>query len=166
MEKLDAFSPAFVGQLASEGVLAFDGRRYGFGHESFFDYVFARLFVSRSEPVVAFLKASEQHLFRRAQVRQVLTYLRETRADRYIAEFRGLLAHDGIRPHLKDLVFALLAEVTDPTEGEWAIWKTWIDPELGAIDKGRAESRQAVRGRLASVLHARDPGLPKLTGGA
>ena len=135
-ETLDAFSPGFVSQLASEGVLAFDGRRYGFGHESFFDYVFARLFVGRSEPLVALLKASEQHLFRRAQVRQVLTYLREADADRYIDELRSLLTDDRIRPHLKDLVFALLAEVTDPTDKEWAIWKKWIDPELQAIESG------------------------------
>ena len=135
-EKLDAFSSGFMNQLASEGVITFDGRRCGFGHESFFDYVFARLFVVRSEPLAAFLDASGQHLFRRAQLRQVLTYFREADADRYAAELRSLLSDDRIRSHLKDLVFALLAEVTDPTEAEWAIWKTWIDPELGAIEKG------------------------------
>ena len=135
-ERLDRFSGSFLDQMASEGVLAFDGRRYGFGHESFFDYVFARLFVTRSEPIAAFLKASEQHLFRRAQVRQVLTYLREDDTDRYIDELRSLLTDDRIRPHLKDLVFALLAEVTDPTDKEWAIWKKWIDPELQAIESG------------------------------
>ena len=45
-EKLDPFSPGYLKQMASEGVLTFDGRRYGFGHESFFDYCFARLFAS------------------------------------------------------------------------------------------------------------------------
>ena len=136
-EKLDAFSPGFVSQLASEGVITFDGHRYGFGHESFFDYVFARLFVRRPETVVAFLKASEQHLFRRAQVRQVLTYLREPPyADRYVTETRSLLSDERIRPHLKDIVFALLAEVTDPTEKEWTIWKEWIDPEIRAVEQG------------------------------
>ena len=136
-ERLDAFSPGFVDQLASEGVLTFDGHRYGFGHESFFDYVFARLFSTRPEPMAEFLKASEQHLFRRAQVRQVLTYMRdEADASRYEAELRSLLSDDGIRAHLKDIVFALLAEVTDPTEAEWSIWKKWIAPELQAIENG------------------------------
>ena len=78
-ETLDAFPRDYVHQLASEGVLARDGRRYAFGHESFLDYAFARVFVRRTEPLVSFLKASEQHLFRRAQVRQVLAYLRERR---------------------------------------------------------------------------------------
>ena len=133
-EKLDAFSPYYVDQLASEGVISFDGRRYGFGHESFFDYVFARLFVKRSESLVAVLKASEQHLFRRGQVRQVLTYLRDAAPARYVEELRGLFSDDGIRTHLKDLVFTLLAEVTNPTDDEWAIWKTWIEPQLTAIE--------------------------------
>ena len=67
-ETLDRFPLAYVDRLASEGVLTFDGRRYGFGHESFFDYCFARVFVGQRESLVSFLKGSEQHLFRRAQV--------------------------------------------------------------------------------------------------
>jgi hypothetical protein len=34
-EKLDRISHDYLVQMASEGVLSFDGRRYGFGHESF-----------------------------------------------------------------------------------------------------------------------------------
>ena len=55
-EKLDHFSPDYLKQMASEGVLTFDGRRYGFGHESFFDYCFARLFANRPESLVSFLE--------------------------------------------------------------------------------------------------------------
>ena len=133
-ETLDTFSPRYVHQLASEGVLFFDGQRYGFGHESFFDYVFARLFVTHSESLLEMLKTSEQHLFRRGQVRQVLAYLRDAHPDWYGDELRGLLSDDGIRTHLKDLVFTLLADVTNPTDDEWAIWKKWLEPELTAIE--------------------------------
>ena len=135
-EKLDSFSRDYLKQMASEGVLTFDGRRYGFGHESFFDYCFARRFVVRSESLIAFLEKSEQHLFRRAQVRQVLAYLRDADRDRYVRELAGLLSDEGIRPHIKELAFALLAEVTDPTENEWAIWEEWVAPELKAIEEG------------------------------
>ena len=135
-EKLDRFSPDYLKQMASEGVLTFDGRRYGFGHESFFDYCFARLFVNRPESLVSFLKDSEQHLFRRAQVRQVLAYLRDLSRDRYVRELASLLSDEGIRPHIKELVFALLAEVTDPTGDEWAIWEDWTAPALKAIEEG------------------------------
>ena len=135
-EKLDGVLPAYLHQLASEGVLTFDGRRYGFGHESFFDYCFARASFNRPEPLVSFLKGTEQHLFRRAQVRQALAYLRDADPARYVQELGGLLSDDGIRPHLKDLAFALLAEVTDPTAQEWAIWESWIAPALKAIEEG------------------------------
>ena len=135
-EKLDNFSPDYLKQMASEGVLTFDGHRYGFGHESFFDYYFARLFAKRRESLVSFLKKSEQHLFRRAQVRQVLTYLRDPHRDRYIRELAGLVSDQEIRPHIKELAFALLAEVTDPAEEEWAIWEEWTAPALKAVEEG------------------------------
>ncbi len=135
-ERLDPVSPDCVSRMTSEGVLTFDGRRYGFGHESFFDYCFARLFVNGSESLVSFLKSSKQHLFHRAQVRQVLAYLRDAERDRYLRELAGLLLEEGIRAHIKDLVFALLAEVRDPDEEEWEIWRRWIAPELKAIEDG------------------------------
>ena len=135
-ETLDRFPPAYVDRLASEGVLTFDGRRYGFGHESFFDYCFARVFVGQRESLVSFLKGSEQHLFRRAQIRQVLAYLRDADRARYVEEIRALLSDEGIRAHIKDLAFALLAEVTDPAEEEWAIRQQWIAPALRAIEEG------------------------------
>src|SRR5439155_10665572 len=76
-EKLDAIDPEYLDQMSSEGVLTFDGRRYGFGHESFFDYCFARTFLARRGTLVDLLTSDEQHLFRRSQIRQVLTCLRD-----------------------------------------------------------------------------------------
>ena len=139
-ERLDTIQPDYLRSLASEGVLTFDGRRYGFGHESFFDYCFARLFINQSKSLVSFLKRSEQHLFRRAQVRQVLTYLRDADFPRYVDEVRGLLSDERIRAHIKHLVFALLAEVADPTEQEWAIWEQWTATALKAIEQGTSNS--------------------------
>ena len=136
-ETLDVFPTAYVEQLASEGVLAFDGRRCAFGHESFFDYSFARVFIGRQESLASFLKESEQHLFRRAQVRQVLAYLRDADPARYVQELHTLLSDEGIRTHIKDLAFALLAEVTDPNEEEWVLWQQWITPALKAIEEDR-----------------------------
>ena len=136
-EKLDGISVSYLNQMASEGVIAFDGRRYGFGHESFFDYCFARLFTGRDQPLVSFLRDSEQHLFRRAQVRQVLTYLRDAQTGRYVDELRQLLSDEDIRVHIKDLAFALLAQVERPTEEEWAIWERWTRPAIEAIKTGK-----------------------------
>ncbi|MCX6602225.1 MAG: hypothetical protein NTV52_01375, partial [Acidobacteria bacterium] len=73
-EMLDHVPVGYIYQMESEGVVSVDGRRYAFGHESFFDYCFARSYVRNDQSLVSFLSSSEQHLFRRAQVRQVLTY--------------------------------------------------------------------------------------------
>ena len=153
-EKLDGIPQTYREGLASEGVITFDGHRYGFGHESFFDYCFARLFMTRSESLVSFLTQSEQHLFRRAQVRQVLSYLRDADFQRYVRELRALLSDDRMRPHIKDVVFAVLADVSEPTEDEWRIWEDWIAPALKADEQGAALtnklSRLAWRRFLAS----------------
>ena len=135
-ERLDPIRPDYLHSLASEGVLAFDGYRYGFGHESFFDYCFARVFFNQSESLVSFLKKSEQHLFHRAQVRQVLAYLRDADSARYVQELDTLLSAEGIRAHIKDLAFALLTEVAEPTEEEWNIREKWIAPALESIKQG------------------------------
>ena len=139
-ETLDRFSPDYVERMASEGVVTLDGRRYGFGHESFFDYCFARLFVSRPTSLVSFLTGSEQHLFQRAQIRQVLTYLRDADRVRYVHEMASLLSEERVRVHLKDLAFALLAEVPDPSEDEWTIWESWLAPTVTAAREGTPNS--------------------------
>ena len=132
-EKLDTFSPDYLKAMASEGVLSFDGKRYGFGHEAFFDYCFARIFVTKDESLTAFLTKSKQHLFLRAQVRQVLTYLRDADPERYCEELRALLTHERIRCHLKDLAIAVAVAMPDPTENEWDVLAPWIYSELQAI---------------------------------
>ena len=62
-EKLDKISAGYLAQCVSENVLVAEGNSYAFGHESFFDYCFARLFASKEESLAAVLTSSEQHLF-------------------------------------------------------------------------------------------------------
>ena len=138
--KLDRFSVDYLQQMASEGVLTFDGERYGFGHESFFDYCFARRFVASERSLCDFLASAEQHLFHRAQVRQVLAYLRDANKPRYISELHGLL-HDGrIRAHIKDLALAFLTSVPDPSDDEWKLLEPWLNSQLSAITAGHPNS--------------------------
>jgi hypothetical protein len=135
-ERLDSISFDYISQMASEGVLTFDGRRYGFGHESFFDYCFARQFSGQNLSITDFLTTTEQHLFRRAQVRQVLVYVREFGRARYCRELNALVRDDRIRTHLKDLAFAVGANVLDPSDEEWGVWETFIRPAVDAIRVG------------------------------
>jgi len=113
--------------MASAHVLLQDGQRYAFFHEGFFDYAFARRFAARGHEVVPFLQSSEQHLFRRVQVRQILLHEREADRPRYLADLKALLTQPDIRFHLKQAVLSLLAGLTDPTEGEWNVLAQLIE---------------------------------------
>ena len=139
-EKLDQFPNDYLHQMVSEGVLSFDRNRYGFGHESFFDYCFARGFIAKEKSLAEFLLASEQHLFRRAQVRQVFVYLRDADRERYSRELRALLTHQNVRYHLKDLAVALAVSLPDPEESEWDVLVPWIKSELETIKSGNSNS--------------------------
>ena len=104
--------------LISEHVLAREGDRVAFFHEAFFDYAFARHWVSRLESLVEFLRRAEQELFRRAQVRQILRYLHEQEPDRFITECQAALTSDDIRFHIKEAVVAVVANLAAPTAEE------------------------------------------------
>ena len=136
-ESLDKFPVDYRDSMVSEGVLSFDQNRYSFGHEAFFDYCFARGFVANDESLTTFLKKSEQHLFRRAQVRQVLIYLRDADRERYCRELSALLTDENIRCHLKDLAIAIAVEMPNPEEAEWNVLAPWIESELEAIKSGK-----------------------------
>lgn len=131
--RLDGFSPRFLSRMVSSGVLTFDGKRYGFGHESFFDYCFARTFSSGEQDLQEFLETDAQHLFRRAQTRQVLVYLRDDEPGRYIQNVNALLASQSIRFHLKLLVIELIASFPDPRDDEWDLLLPRIESELAVL---------------------------------
>lgn len=104
--------------LVSEHVLARDGNRIAFFHESFFDYAFARQWVSREESLVNFLLRDEQELFRRGQVRQILQHLREREPARFIEEAEAVFTSPDIRFHIKETALAVLANIAAPTTEE------------------------------------------------
>ena len=135
-EKLDQFPVDYINQMSSEGVLSFNENSYGFGHETFFDYCFARNFEAKEESLTAFLVKSEQLLFRRAQVRQVLDYLRDADRKRCYKELSSLLTDDRIRYHLKDLAVAWTVAKPSPAEQEWKVLEPWIESELAAVESG------------------------------
>ncbi|MGA1812801.1 ATP-binding protein [Frondihabitans sp. 4ASC-45] len=104
-----------AGVLASEQVLAIEGNRVSFFHETFFDYTFARQWMSRQQTMVEFLTAQEQDLFRRAQVRQILELLCERDPVRYRMEVEAVLTSSAIRYHLKETALLVFANMEEPT---------------------------------------------------
>ena len=120
---LDPFDETEVAIIASHNVIVLDGGSVRFFHEAFFDYCFARLFAERGQTVLELLTkdGKEQHLFRRAQVRQVLEYERERNRERYIRNLRDLLTSERVRYHLKKLTVDWLGNISDPKEDEWSL---------------------------------------------
>jgi hypothetical protein len=107
--------------LTSEHVIVLSDGRYRFFHETFFDYAFARRFVQRGGQLIDLLLNGEQHLFRRAQVRQILSFLRANDQARYIKELQAILTSDRVRFHVKRVVFQYLSAIPDPAQSEWAV---------------------------------------------
>ena len=107
--------------MVSENVLALENKRFSFFHEGFFDYAYARRFARGPQSLLDLLVSGEQHLFRRAQVRQILLYLRDTDFDRYIADLEEALASPSVRFHIKQVILALLADLSKPKKEEWDV---------------------------------------------
>lgn len=115
---LDPF-PNALDLLLSESLIIRNNNRIAFFHEGFFDYAFARSFVTEKRRILDFLKSDEQFLFRRTQVRQIFTTYRQTGDHvRYLAELKALLISSDVRYHLKDGVARWLGTLEEPSEGE------------------------------------------------
>ncbi len=114
--------------MISEHVLVEDRERhqYRFFHESFFDYAFARRFCVKGGGVVDFLVSTEQHLFRRAQVRQILAYRREEEFDQYLTDVREIFDSQKVRFHIKRMVASGFGQIDKPTPEEWSLVKTYL----------------------------------------
>jgi len=107
--------------MTSAGVLIQEGTRIKFFHETLFDHCFAEHLVARGQTLRSLLESNDQDLFRRAQVRQVLTYRRSSDFSGYLADVDWLLNSPDVRAHLKVLVVALTQVIPDPTSQEWAL---------------------------------------------
>ena len=134
---MDDFPPDFLETMASEGVLTWDGKRYGFGHETFFDYCFARTLPNGGRDFVGFLESDTQHLFRRAQLRQVLAFLRDDDTIAYLANLNHLLRSNRVRTHLKLLAVDLLAAHPQASDEELNLLIPWLDSELSCRRDGK-----------------------------
>lgn len=149
--QLDHFPATYINAMVSEGVLSFQDGQYSFGHESFFDYCFARRFPSRNESLTAFLLEQEQHLFCRSQVRQVLVYLRSDDFSLYLETLRELLEDDSIRTHLKLLIAATLAAVETPSLEEWEIVSEYFIEYVDGLNTA-TEVAASVTSRVVETL--------------
>ncbi|MET8037769.1 hypothetical protein [Streptomyces sp. NPDC005345] len=137
---LEDFARQQIKTLESHGVLVRDAEQIGFFHETFFDFLFARSFINTGNDIHDFLADSGQHLFRRAQTRQILEHLAGTYRERFRSVVAHLLTSDRIRSHLRDVVIAVLGQL-DATQADWQA--------LEAVAWGETSVAPKVRGLLA-----------------
>lgn len=136
---LDGADPAEVRALLSRGLIVEDEGRYAFFHESYFDFLFARTFVTGGGELCDFLLSTGQQLFRRAQTRQVLDYQAGTDRTAYRQTVVRLLTAGGVRMHLQEVVTTSLALLE-------------ADPEDWLAIEPLAFGDHALRWRLAGLL--------------
>lgn len=104
--------------LPSEGLLVRSRGNVNFFHESFFDYIYALTFAGRNISLEALLLQTEQHLFRRTQVRQILENLRQVDNPRYLRELRSVVGNPKIRYHIQVAAAQWLGSLNDPAPEE------------------------------------------------
>lgn len=89
-----------------------------FIHQTFFDYVYARTFISSGKDIADWLKNIHQGLFIRSQVKQIFAYLRDIDVRTYIQSLTKILTKDEYRFHLKLLLINDLGFYQNPLEQE------------------------------------------------
>lgn len=100
--------------LASSGILVSEPPAVSFFHQTFYDYVLARLYVTRRQSFIADLENEFQGLETRSAVKAILEYYRGHDENKYAAEIARLLDSTKIRLHIKLLVVSLIATAEHP----------------------------------------------------
>ena len=126
---LDHFSKT-VDVLTSENILITDGIKVTFFHEGFFDYIFARRIVANNVDLVPYILDTDQSLFIRSQIRQIMLHLRDYSPEQAVQTADAIFHHADIRIHLKMIVLSLFGSLEDPSEDEWHVIESLLSSEL------------------------------------
>ncbi|MGY2134434.1 NACHT domain-containing protein [Hymenobacter sp. HD11105] len=109
---IDAFN-----YLNSQAILVTTGplnQQITFFHQTFYEYLFARQFVAKSQSLTDFVLTSGQGLFLRSLIQQVLVFLRGSDFTAYSRDLSHLITADTCRFHIKLLVTQFLATLPRP----------------------------------------------------
>ena len=110
-------------RLRSAGVIALaPNGRLIFTHQSHLDFVSAQRMLgpirAGTQSLLDWLKSHDQSLFRRGQLRQLLSLLRDDDSDVIANEIDAIIRDNGVRYHIKHLVLSFLGDLSDPTDVE------------------------------------------------
>ncbi|MDX2039414.1 MAG: hypothetical protein SFX72_22400 [Isosphaeraceae bacterium] len=125
--------PEDAAALLSLNVLVEGPRgRLLFNHQSSLDYLTASRILRQvhagTGTVLGWLAEDDQSLFRRGQLRQLLTLLRDDDPHGFLVTMKELLNGEQVRFHLQHLAAQLLGHFEDPADGE-------VDLVLGLLER-------------------------------
>ena len=147
--------PTAVETFQRLGIISIEGSLVRFSHQSHLDYLIIEAILNRilqaEEEPIEWIKASEQTLGRRDQVRLLLQLIREGASKIYLLFLQEIFAREDIRFHIQHLALAALGQVTEPMDGEVELVKA-----LWAQEAWRSHV-------LDQVLMAHRPWLDRLT---
>jgi hypothetical protein len=156
--RFDAIRPQIKALLAEEILIEEEGgRRLGFRHQTFFDFVRARAFVVGGASIAEHALARQDALFVRPVVYSTLSYLRGADAALYRREFTRLWLAPRLRNHLRFLLLEFLAQQQDPTDQEAGWLLPFLDNEglRSRILRAMTQSQgwfHRIRPRLGSLM--------------
>lgn len=103
-----------INYLSTNGVINIDDRIIQFFHQSFFDYVYARIFIESGKSLTNELNKAHQGLFIRQRVKQILTYEREVKEDDYAGHLKEIFySGSSYRYHIKMLVLTTIGSYNE-----------------------------------------------------
>ena len=113
--------PRVLQALQSYGIIQEGNGKLTFCHQSYLDYLIAdRLLqqINKKEgDVIDWLGPKDrQSLFRREQLRQILTMMTEEMPIEFVQTVKKLLESDKVRFHIKHVVLELIGQLTGPNE--------------------------------------------------
>jgi len=115
--------------LLSQSILYKQGNKLQFFHSSFFNYCYARTFLTRYDSLIKVVLSQHQGLFIRSQVKQVMAYLRDSDFPTYLKELKGFLTNSKVRFHIRLLVINQLGFQQNPRDEEWQIVKQLLEKD-------------------------------------
>lgn len=105
----------FIEYLSTQGIVTYENHTIRFFHQSFYDYVLARKFVSDQKSLSEWILSKHQGLFIRGTIRQVFSYLRNYDEPLYDIELKACLFLPEMRYHIKLLILQDMAVLENPT---------------------------------------------------
>lgn len=123
-----------VNFLKSQDIINEHNNEIQFFHQSFYDYVFAKLFVENENSLIEYIDENGQSLYVRQIIKMVIEYLREHNHPLYFETLSVILKSNKYRFHIKMLLLTSLSLVANPTKREKDIFKQLIEIDYNLLE--------------------------------